>query len=265
MTAKPDSNPRPNTASRGLLSWGATLVAVAVIGLSLTLPALLRSIGMGPVTATSVCMIALALLIGRYAPALGLYPTRQPGVAGKPDTTLVVAAVLAGASLWLAAAMVARLLVADEHNAGRFAPSEPYLMTVLFVLVIAPVTEEILYRGLLQGTLSRILPVAASVLGATLIFSLAHPRPRDMILALAVGLLAGTLREVSGTMMMPILAHIAMNTVSLLVPAAAVSHLAHSPAAIPVLALLGGSVVIVGVVLGLRSLAGGRPLRGHHS
>lgn len=226
------------------MPWCVLIGAVGIVGLSLVLPALLRGAGMGPVTATSICMITLALLIGRYAPALGLYPTRAPGSVGRPEAMLVIAAVFAGSSLWLAGAIVARLLVPDERNAGGFSSAEPYLLTVLFILVIAPVTEEILYRGLLQGALNRVFPVEVSISVSTAVFALAHPRPRDMILAVAIGLLAGVLREVSGTMVMPILAHIVMNAASLFVPAAAVSDLAHSPAALPVLVLLGGSVVL---------------------
>lgn len=252
MSTQREDNPLTSTFVRGLLPWCTVVGAVIVVGLSLILPSVLRSVGMGPVTATSVCMIALALLIGHYAPAVGLYPTRAPSSAGRPDVMVVSAAVLGGAALWLAAAIVARLLVPDERNAAGVASSEPYLLTVLFVMVIAPATEEILYRGLLQGALNKVFPVVVSVLVTTMVFSIAHPRPRDTIMAVAIGLLAGALREVSGTMMVPILAHIAMNTASLFVPAAAVADLAHSSAALPILVLLGGSVVIVAAVLALR-------------
>lgn len=250
MSPQREGSPRTSALVRGLLPWCVVVGAVIVVGLSLVLPALLRSVGMGPVTATSVCMIALALLIGNYAPNLDLYPTRS---AGKPDSMFVFAAVLAGASLWMAGAIVARLLVTDARDTTAFASSEPYLLTVLFILVIAPVTEEILYRGLLQGALDKVFPAAVSVLVATMVFSLAHPRPRDMIMAVAIGLITGVSRETSGTMMMPILAHIAMNTASFLIPAASVSNLAESPAALPILVLLGGSIAGAAAVLTLRS------------
>lgn len=261
MNAQPDSNPRTSTIRRGLLSWGVMIVAVVVVGLSLTMPAALRDLGMGPVAATSVCMIAIALLIGRYSTALGLYPIPVLGPESKPDALSVSAAVLGGASLWLMGAVVARVLITDDRNAVGLGTTDPYLLTLLFILVIAPVTEEILYRGLLQGALNRVFPVAISVLLTSLIFALAHPRPRDMMLALAIGLLAGVLREVSGTMWMPILAHVAMNTASWLVPAAAVSHLAHSGASLPVLVLLGGAATVAVVVLVARSPAGVSRLR----
>ncbi|OUS97383.1 CPBP family intramembrane glutamic endopeptidase [Rhodococcus sp. NCIMB 12038] len=261
MSTQRENNTRTSAFVRGLSPWCVVVGGVVVVGLSLVLPALLRSVGMGPVTATSVCMIVLTLLIGRYAPVLGLYPTRMPVSVGAPDAMLVSAAVLGGAFLWWAGAIVARLLVSDERNATQPESTDPYLLTLLFILVIAPVTEEILYRGLLQGALNGIFPVVISLTLTTVIFAAVHPRPRDMILAGAIGLLAGVLREVSGTMMMPILVHIAMNTASWLIPAAVVSHLAHSPAAFPVLILLGGAVVIAAVVLALRAPTLSRRLR----
>lgn len=250
MSGQPNSgNPRMNLVRRGLLSWGLVVVAVVVVSLSRTLPAVFRNVGVGPIVATSACMIVIALVVGHFAPTFGLYPTRSTNPPRKPDPIFVSAAVFSAASLWLIGAMLARILVSDKRNALEPGSAEPYLLTLLFILVIAPVTEEILYRGLLQGALNRVFPIAVSVVLSTTIFAVAHPRSRDMILAVAIGLVAGVLREVSGTMLMPILAHIGMNTASWLVPAAAVSDLSHSPAALPVLVLLGGSATIGVVVL----------------
>lgn len=228
--------------------WSVAVVAVAAISVSLTVPKLLRSLGMGPVIATSVCMIALAIAIGHYAPALRTHPAQQSRSAHKPSASLVAAAVLGGCCLWSMAAIVARLLVTDDQNPAQRVAAEPLLPTLLFVLVIAPVTEEILYRGLLQGALNRVFPVAVSVSLTTAVFALVHPRPRDMIMAGAIGLLAGLAREVFGTMKAPIMAHIAMNSASVLIPAAAVSRLAHGPAAVPVLVLLAVSILLIGII-----------------
>lgn len=260
MTARRASTPR-TILVRGVLSWSVVLVAIGAVGLSLALPALLRGIGLGPVTSTATCMITLALLIGHYAPALGLYPSRPTGTSDRVDRIVVSAAVLGCASAWLIATILGRRLIADEDNGGGIVSAEPYLLIAVFVLVIAPVTEEILYRGLLQGALNRVFPVVVSLVLSTLVFALAHPRPRDMILAAAIGLTAGALREVFGTMMMPILAHVAMNTVSFVVPPAAVNSLAHHPAALPVLVLLGVATVTVALVMVIRSPAGSARLR----
>ncbi len=243
------SNLRRTSVRRGLSAWSLVVVAVVGVGVSLTIPQLLlRGIGVSPVVATSVCMIALALAIGHYAPALRIYPAQHSGSAQRPSAVLVAAAVLGGFCLWSTGAIIARLLITDEENSAQRLGVEPYLLTLLFVLAIAPVTEEILYRGLLQGALNRVSPVALSVALTTAVFALVHPRPRDMIMAGAVGLLAGVTREVFGTMTAPIMAHIAMNTASVLVPAAAVSRLAHGPAAVPVLALLAVSILLIGII-----------------
>lgn len=230
--------PRRTVFMRGVSSSALVFGALLLVAVTLTLPRVLHSSGMGPVTATSVTMIAAALLINRFAPSLGLYPRILDVSGSRWDPLLVTVAVFGGATLWFAGAILARILVTDDRNVSAPTSSDPYLLTLAFILVIAPVTEEILYRGLLQGSLNRLVPAAASVLLTTFVFAGVHPRPRDMVAAVAIGLLAGTLREVFGTMTAPILVHIAMNTASMLVPSAAVSALAHCPAAVPVLILL---------------------------
>lgn len=246
MSIHRDSNPRRTSVRRGLSAWSLVVVAVAGVGVSLTVPQLLlRGVGVSPVIATSTCMIALSLAVGHYAPTLRIYPARRSGSAHKPSGILVAAAVLAGVCLWSMGAIVARLLITDDENSTQRLGVEPYLLTLLFVLAIAPITEEILYRGLLQGALSRVSPVALSVSLTTAVFALVHPHTRDVVMACAIGLLAGITREVFGTLTAPILVHVAMNTASMLVPSAAVSALAHGSAAVPVLVLLAVFLLLI--------------------
>ncbi|MGB3676021.1 MAG: type II CAAX endopeptidase family protein [Candidatus Nanopelagicales bacterium] len=257
-------NPRASTFRRGLSSSALILGALAVVGASLLLPRALHAIGMSPVAATSLTMITAALLIRRYALALSLYPPTFGVVAVGRDPIFVAAAVLGGGALWLTAALIARLVVSDDRNVPAQASVDPYLFTLAFILVIAPVAEEILYRGLLQGSLNRVVPAGVSVLLTTLLFAGVHPRPRDMIAAAAIGFVAGVLRQVSGSMSPPIIAHMAMNTASGLVPSAAVARLAHSQAVIPILLLLGGAIAVASVAMRLRALSilnGARPGR----
>lgn len=248
MSTHRNNNPRRTSVRRGLSSWGLLFVAAAVVASSLTGPFLLRGVGLGPVTATSICMVTLALLISGRSSVLDQTPTRLDVSVLKADPMLVAAVVLACGGLWWTAVIAARLLITDSPTVAPSDPVEPYLLTVLFVLLIAPVTEEVLYRGLLQGALRRVSPVVVSILLTTTVFAAVHPRPRDAVLAVAIGLLAGVTREMFGTMTAPILVHIAMNTASALVPAAAVSGLAHGPAAVPLLVLLAVSLLLLGIV-----------------
>lgn len=245
MSAVRDRISRRTSVRREMSEWSLVLAAFAVIFVSLALPPLLRTVGMGPVTATSVCMLSIAMFIGHRASTHGLYPARIPKPSRRSGAILSAAVVLAGVCLWSMGAIFARLLVPDESNTALRESVEPYLLTAVFVLLIAPVTEEILYRGLLQGALNRVFPVAASVAVTTVVFAFVHPHTRDIVMACAIGLLAGSAREAFGTMTAPILVHIAMNTASMLVPSAVVSALAHGSAAVPVLVVLAVSLLLI--------------------
>jgi membrane protease YdiL (CAAX protease family) len=107
-------------------------------------------------------------------------------------------------------------------------PSLPRWMravTLAGSFVIAPVGEEVLFRGILQTSVQRLFPVrygsfghrwAAIILVAT-IFGLFHVATPQYIPALIVlGLLLGYLYERTGSLFVPILVHMLFNGKSLL-------------------------------------------------
>ncbi len=76
--------------------------------------------------------------------------------------------------------------------------------------VTAGVTEEILYRGFLIAYLSGYMPMLGAVLVSTLIFGIAHSyQGRAGILRTSVvGLVLATMYVTSGSLLLPIIAHI---------------------------------------------------------
>jgi membrane protease YdiL (CAAX protease family) len=62
---------------------------------------------------------------------------------------------------------------AAQDLSDKFSDNEMWLLVVL-VLIIAPVTEELFYRGLIQGSLERSLAPWMAVSVSSLIFGLVH-------------------------------------------------------------------------------------------
>ena len=96
----------------------------------------------------------------------------------------------------------------------------------LLTVVLAPLAEEVFYRGFLHNGLRRRLPVAAAVLAQGLVYGLIHP---FHLLGLAAVTLAGCLLAVAyewrRVLLTPMILHAGQNVVRMLmVTAAATAH-----------------------------------------
>lgn len=77
-------------------------------------------------------------------------------------------------------------------------------------LLAAPLCEEFLFRGLLQGGLRRSLPAWQAIGIAAALFAMMHP-PAAMLPAFVLGLCAGLAYERSGALLAPMLVHAGYN------------------------------------------------------
>lgn len=85
----------------------------------------------------------------------------------------------------------------------------------MFVTVGAPLTEELIYRGLIYARFRAALGPVAALAISSLLFGAAHAQPALLAPAMIVGAVMGILYEATGSVLPPILAHCAFNTVSL--------------------------------------------------
>ncbi|MFZ1074018.1 MAG: CPBP family glutamic-type intramembrane protease [Verrucomicrobiia bacterium] len=90
------------------------------------------------------------------------------------------------------------------------------LLALLAVVILGPVVEEILVRGLLYGALEKRLPTGGTILVTSLIFALYHFDMAFFIPLFGVGLLLGWARAKTGSIGLPILIHMLNNGLSLL-------------------------------------------------
>lgn len=123
---------------------------------------------------------------------------------------------------------------------------------------LGPVAEEVVFRGAaFTSVLNRHRP--AAVIGVTaLAFALIHPEVRDLPILIAMGLILGHLRWASGSLLPPILLHVAFNAVPFFYLLPAASRPAEEPTPL-VHAAVGLAVVLAGV--GLAHLAALRRAR----
>lgn len=108
----------------------------------------------------------------------------------------------------------------DEHATAR--TEAPVVMMLLVVLLLAPMGEEMLMRGVIYSRLRvHLQPLAAAVL-TTGVFSLMHLNLVQIAATLPLGLLLAVVYEHTGRLAPVIAMHVVFNLVSTVVPAAVV-------------------------------------------
>lgn len=113
------------------------------------------------------------------------------------------------------------------------------VVNIVFLMMLISFSEEMLFRGLLQGSLSKVLSPWAAIQVVSIQFGLMHLGWRsvpEVLFAYATGLLMGFMFWKSESLMMPILLHGAGNVVMFLL-----ASIAGSQPALPY--LLSGSAV----------------------
>ncbi|MCU0260549.1 MAG: CPBP family intramembrane metalloprotease, partial [Ilumatobacteraceae bacterium] len=89
------------------------------------------------------------------------------------------------------------------------------VLLVLMVVVGAPIVEELVYRGLLQGSLARRINEPLALLVASGWFALIHFRPVEYPGLFVAGLVFGGCFLVTGRLGTAIVAHVAFNAAGL--------------------------------------------------
>jgi membrane protease YdiL (CAAX protease family) len=101
----------------------------------------------------------------------------------------------------------------ESSAAGRWGAAQ----LVLGATVLAPVTEELLFRGVLLQALWRQWRLAwGAILASAGMFSLVHGQPQDLLPLVTLGTILGYVRVRSGSLWAPILLHVLFNARTML-------------------------------------------------
>ena len=153
----------------------------------------------------------------------GRVHARNPALWVLSSTALVVCWLLGqSASAWLYSLVGSAGF--DTHTAT--ATRTPAMLMLLFVLILSPMGEEMLMRGVIYTRLRKHLPPLAAALLSAGAFSLLHLNLVQIVLTLPLGILLALVYEHTGRISSVILLHAAFNLLSVVVPAAVVVDLA---------------------------------------
>jgi uncharacterized protein len=85
------------------------------------------------------------------------------------------------------------------------------LLLVLVVVVMAPLAEEVFFRGMLQRTLGRVLPIWSAMVVTSVLFGLSHFQLLQLPALAAFGLVLSVLAHRAGRLGPAIWAHVGFN------------------------------------------------------
>lgn len=126
-------------------------------------------------------------------------------------------ALISGIALNYAVTLLISVLPIPESVTDRYNELYSYLgngsiaLELLSVVVLAPVVEEVVFRGLCFGSLRKgFSPVPAAVLSAVL-FGAAHGNTLSFVFTSVIGFILALSLERSGSILVPILIHVGFN------------------------------------------------------
>jgi len=89
-----------------------------------------------------------------------------------------------------------------------------YIAAFTALVVIAPIAEELLFRGYLFGKLKKYIPVWAAILATSVLFGAAHGAWNLAVDTFALSVVLCLLRQISGTIWPSILLHMLKNGIA---------------------------------------------------
>ncbi len=167
---------------------------------------------------TQLALLAVALTIARSE---GVTLRRLAAIA-KPRRGDLLAGLLTGIgalglALFLLVPKLERFAGARQDRLQEMTQVVPGLFIVLTILIVAPLVEEILFRGVLFEALSSALPPAAVVVLTAGLFAVVHGNLPQMIATFVLGIHCGLARAASGSVWPAVLIHFLNNLGAMLV------------------------------------------------
>jgi membrane protease YdiL (CAAX protease family) len=97
---------------------------------------------------------------------------------------------------------------------GQLSHYYEYLLAFVTLIVIAPLAEEVLFRGYLYGKLRKVVPVWVAMLITSVLFGAIHGQWNVAVDVFGLSMVACILREVSGSIWAGLLLHMLKNSVA---------------------------------------------------
>ena len=183
------------------------------LGFSAVALILSKFIPMGPITMTSLTMVASTLMMTWH-----LLHHKYVKLAGDRYRELTLP-VLAVAVVFVFSAMYVLNLLIEQAGIPNTMEETFLAMSrnpwgILSITLLAPLLEELLFRGAIQGELARRCSPWKAIIISSLIFGVIHLNPAQIPFAFLLGILFGWLYYRTGSLLPGIVGHVLNNSVA---------------------------------------------------
>lgn len=252
MTVGPARQGRSGTTAAALrvVAWCAAITVAVPCGYLLIGGMALAAVP-DPVSATLAAGTVVAVVVitaRRLRPGWFAF-NPQPRPREKTGARAFVASALAALLLAFLAGQVAAAVLYGEYGSSGFDRHEQAVqssspgMALLLSLLVAPVAEEALFRGLLYPLLRRRAGLVVSMTVTAALFALMHGNLVQAAATLPLDLVLALIAERTRAFGPAALAHAGYNLAAALVPPAVIQALTPAPCVILLLAAAGCGVV----------------------
>lgn len=146
---------------------------------------------------------------------LGLSRWPSWGDIGLAPVGFIIYFIASGLLVYLASQIIGfDMSQAQDTGFHRLSQIYEYALAFVTLIVIAPLAEEILFRGFLYGKLRKRLPVWVAVLVTSLLFGVVHGQWNVGVDVFALSLVLCGLRETTGSIWAGVLLHMLKNSVA---------------------------------------------------
>lgn len=129
---------------------------------------------------------------------------------------LIVYLVLASTLIIIAQKIIPGFDISQAQDVGFSHVNRQYeaLLAFATLVIVAPIAEEILFRGYLFGKLKKNIPVWLAIVVTSLSFGLIHGAWNIAVDTFALSIVLCILRQITGSIWSPILLHMAKNGIA---------------------------------------------------
>lgn len=108
--------------------------------------------------------------------------------------------------------------IMDNHSEVMNSCTSPMWIQLMYAVIIAPIIEEILFRGIVHDRLAKAVPLPLAVAVSSAVFGVIHGETISIIVAFACGCVLAVLYSKFNTILVPIGFHMGFNLLSYIVP-----------------------------------------------
>lgn len=167
---------------------------------------------------------------------------------GKQQKKNILLTVLLALSFNVAVVYVLNMLpesiLADYQSSSQLLQEGPIAVRLISIVILAPIVEEIIFRGLTLERFRRVMPLPLAVLLSSLIFGLFHGQELWIVYATVIGLVFAMITVYTKNITASILAHMIFNLFGGFVPYPTFNTVAHV-----IIAVLGIAVGVACMVV----------------